>query len=44
MFTGGENGGKTMAILLSVVSSCQRHRHDLFIYLHDVSERLPNLP
>jgi transposase len=44
LFTGSENGGKTMAILLSVVSSCQRHGHDPFAYLRDVLTRLPNHP
>jgi transposase len=38
------NGGKTMAVLFSVVSSCRRHGHDPFVYLRDVLERLPNLP
>jgi transposase len=33
-----------MAILFSVVSSCQRHGHDPFVYLRDVLERLPSLP
>jgi len=44
LFTGSENGGKTMAILFSVVSSCQRQGHDPFVYLRDVLERLPDLP
>jgi transposase len=44
LFTGSETGGKTMAILFSVVSSCQRHGHDPFVYLRDVLERLPSLP
>ena len=42
LFTGSEAGGKTMAILFSVVSSCQRHGHDPFVYLRDVLERLPD--
>jgi hypothetical protein len=33
-----------MAILFSVVSSCQRHGHDPFVYLRDVLTRLPELP
>ena len=41
LFTGSEAGGKTMAILFSVVSSCQRHGHDPFVYLRDVLTRLP---
>jgi len=44
LFVGSENGGKTLAILLSVVSSCQRHGHDPFAYLRDVLSRLPGHP
>jgi hypothetical protein len=44
LFTGSENGGKTMAILFSVVSSCQRHGHDPFVYLRDVLERIADHP
>ncbi|WP_406694555.1 transposase domain-containing protein [Singulisphaera sp. Ch08] len=33
-----------MAVLFSVVSSCQRHGHDPFVYLRDVLSRLPVLP
>ena len=39
-----ENGGKTMAVLFSVVSSCERHGHDPFVYLSDVLTRLPEFP
>jgi hypothetical protein len=42
LFTGSENGGKTMAILCSLVSSCQRHSHVPFVYMRDVLERLPD--
>ena len=44
LFTGSENGGKTMAVLFTLVSSCQHHGHDPFVYLRDVLERLPNVP
>jgi transposase len=44
LFTGSAAGGKTMAILFSVVSSCQRRGHDPFVYLRDVLTRLPGLP
>jgi hypothetical protein len=44
LFTGSENGGKTMAVLFSLVSSCQRRGHDPFVYLRDVLERLPDHP
>jgi hypothetical protein len=33
-----------MAVLFSVVSSCQRHGHDPFVYLRDVLSRLPDHP
>jgi hypothetical protein len=44
LFTGSENGGKTMAVLFSIVSSCRRHGHDPFVYLRDVLARLPDHP
>jgi transposase len=44
LFTGSEAGGKTMAVLFSLVSSCQRHGHDPFVYLRDVLTRLPDHP
>lgn len=44
LFTGSENGGKTMAVLCSLVSSAQRHRHDPFVYLRDLLTRLPDHP
>jgi transposase len=44
LFTGSENGGKTMAVLFSVVSSRQRHGHDPFVYPRDVLSRLPDHP
>jgi transposase len=44
LFTGSAAGGRAMAILFGVVSSCQRHGHDPFVYLRDVLTRLPGLP
>lgn len=44
LFAGSENGGKTMAVLFSLVSSAQRHEHDPFVYLRDLLTRLPNHP
>ena len=44
LFAGSENGGKTMAVLFSLVSSAQRHGHDPFVYLRDLLTRLPNHP
>jgi hypothetical protein len=44
LFTGTENSGKAMAVLFSIVSSCQRNGHDPFAYQRDVLERRPELP
>lgn len=44
LFFGSDRGGKTAAILLSLVSSGQRHGLDPFRYLEDVLYRLPGLP
>ena len=44
LFFGSDRGGKTAAILLSLVSSCQRHGHDPFRYLEDALYRVPGLP
>lgn len=44
LFTGSEEGGRTMAVLFSLVSSCQRHGHDPFAYLRDVLARIGDHP
>ena len=44
LFTGSENGRKTMAVLFNHVPSAQRHGHDPFVYLRDVLTRLPDQP
>jgi transposase len=44
LFTGSEKGGRTAAVLFSLVSSCQRHGHDPFAYLRDVLTRLLDQP
>jgi hypothetical protein len=44
LFTGSENGGKTMAVLFTLVSSCLRHGHDPFVYLRDELERVSAHP
>jgi transposase len=44
LFTGSEKGGRTAAVLFSLVSSCLRHGHDPFAYLRDVLTRLPDQP
>jgi len=42
LFFGSDQGGRTAAVLLSLVSSCQRHSLDPFRYLEDVLYRLPS--
>jgi transposase len=43
LFFGSDRGGDTAAVLLTLVSSCQRHGLDPFRYLEDVFYRLPGL-
>lgn len=43
LFFGSDQGGRTAAVLLSLVSSGQRHGLDPFRYLEDVLYRLPGL-
>jgi transposase len=40
MFFGSDNGGRTAALLTSLIATCQRHRIDPFAYLRDVFERI----
>ena len=44
LFVGSDRGGRTAAILYSVVGSCTRLDGDPFAYLKDVLERLPTQP
>ncbi len=44
LFFGSDQGGKTAAVLFSLVSTCQRHGVDPFRYLEDVLYRLPTHP
>lgn len=44
LFVGSENGGRTAAVLFSLVASCKRLRIDPYVYLRDVLSRLPALP
>ncbi len=44
LFFGSDQGGKTAAVLFSLVSTCQRHGADPFRYLEDVLYRLPTHP
>jgi len=44
LFAGSDEGGQTAAVLYSMISTCQRHGLDPFIYLRDVFRRLPTQP
>ena len=44
LFCGSDNGGRTAAILFSLMASCQRHRVDPFAYLRDVLTRIAAHP
>jgi len=39
-FFESDRGGKTAAVLLSLIETCQRHRIDPFAYLRDVFRRI----
>jgi transposase len=40
MFFGSDNGGRTAALLTSLVATCKRHHMDPFAYLREVFERI----
>ena len=42
LFVGSPTGGKTAAILFSVLASCKRHDVEPWAYLKDVLTRLPS--
>jgi transposase len=44
LFAGSDNGGRTGAILASLVASCKRHGVDPFAYLKDVLTRIAETP
>jgi transposase len=44
LFVGSDNGGKTAAVLYSLISSCKRHKIEPWAYLRDVLARIPALP
>jgi transposase len=43
-FLGSDNGGKTAAVLTSLIGTCKRLGIDPFAYLRDISERLSSHP
>ena len=44
LFAGSDAGGRSTAVLYSVVGTCRRIGIDPFAYLRDVFVRLPGLP
>jgi hypothetical protein len=44
LFAGSDEGGRTGATLMSLVTSCQRHKLDPFAYLRDLLTRRPATP
>ena len=40
MFFGSDNGGRTAAVLTSLITTSKRHHMDPFAYLRDVFERI----
>jgi len=44
MFFGSDNGGRTAAVLSSLIATCKRHHMDPFAYLRDVFERISTHP
>jgi transposase len=44
LFAGSDGGGRSAAVLYSVVGTCRRVGLDPFAYLRDVLTRLPSLP
>ena len=44
LFVGSDNGGRTAAILYSLISTCKRHKVEPWAYLRDVLTRIPQTP
>ena len=44
LFWGSERGGKTAAVLSSLVATCKRHGLDPWCYLSDVLAHIPSHP
>ena len=43
-FLGSDRGGRTAAVLYSLIGTCKHHHIDPFTYLQDVLRRLPAHP
>jgi hypothetical protein len=44
MFLGSDHGGRTAAVLTSLITTCKRLRLDPFTYLRDIFERVSSHP
>jgi hypothetical protein len=44
MFLGSDNGGRTAAVLTSLIATCRRLGVDPFAYLRDIFERISSHP
>jgi len=44
LFCGSDKGGRTAAILFSLIATCQRHKVEPFAYLRDVLTRIAATP
>jgi transposase len=44
LFCGSDNGGRTAAVLFSLMATCQRHKVDPFAYLRDTLTRIADTP
>jgi transposase len=44
MFLGSDRGGRTAAILFSIMATCKAQQVEPWAYLYDILARLPNLP
>jgi transposase len=44
LFCGSDNGGRTAAVLFSLIATCQRHKVNPFEYLRDVLTRIAATP
>jgi len=44
MFFGSDNGGRTAAVLTSLIATSKRFSIDLFVYLRDIFARISTRP
>jgi transposase len=44
LFAGSDKGGRTAAVLFSLIATCQRHKVEPFSYLRDVLTRIAAIP